>query len=171
MVITKNIHKLGGGGWYLMVRINSIKKLLASNEELLNEVYNYLETNYPKDVLEWVKEADWSLDTISLSDINMAQRPGGRNMEKVDRIAEAIRRGEKMGPVVLVEQSNDSYQIADGYHRTLAFKKAGRDKIEAYVASNVGDDGPWDEEMHAKKINVEPGKVASRLKRLTPYSW
>ncbi|MNV65080.1 ParB-like nuclease domain protein [compost metagenome] len=94
----------------------------------------------------------------------MARRPGGRNMDKVKGIAEAIQSGEKMDPIVLVKQSDGSYQIADGYHRTLGFQKAGKDKIKAYVATNVGDDGPWDEEMHEKKLNVEPGKTASRLR-------
>lgn len=131
----------------------------------MKEVYRELKKTYPEDVLEWVKEADWSLKTISLSEINMARRPGGRNMDKVKGIAQAVSDGEKMDPVVLVKQSDGTYQIADGYHRTLGFEKAGKEKIKAYVATGVGDDGPWDEEMHAKKLNVEPGKTASLLKR------
>ncbi|MDF2534342.1 MAG: ParB-like nuclease domain [Bacillales bacterium] len=132
-----------------------------SSKDLQSEVYNKLKEHYPKDVLGWVKKANWSLKTIKLSDINMSRRPGGRNMGKVNGIAKAVQDGQKMDPVVLVKQSTGRYQVADGYHRTLGFQKAGKDKIKAYVASDVGDDGPWDEEMHEKKLNVEPGKTAS----------
>lgn len=144
-----------------------LKIAKKSKEALKEEVYGKLKEHYPEDVLQWVKEADWDLKTVPLSEINMARRPGGRNMGKVEGIAEAVRNGEKMDPVVLVQQSNGKYQVADGYHRTLGFDRAGKDEIKAYIASGVGDDGPWDEEMHAKKLNVEPGKTASnRFKRL-----
>lgn len=144
---------------------NKLKKIVSAKGDLTNKVYDYLKENYPEDVLQWVKEANWTLETIPLSEINMAQRPGGRNMGKVDGIANAIKNGEKMSPVVLVKQSDGRYQIADGYHRTLGFKRAEKEEIQAYVATGVGDDGPWDEEMHAKKLNVEPGKTASLNRR------
>lgn len=128
---------------------------------LQNKVYDLLKEHYPEKVLGWVKDATWSLQDIDLSDINMSRRPGGRNMEKVKNIAQAILDGKKMGPVVLVKQSTGRYQVADGYHRTLGFQKAGETKIKAYVAAGLEDDGPWDEEMHANKLNVEAGKKAS----------
>lgn len=145
-------------------------KKISAKDDLKNKVYDYLKENYPEDVLDWVKKANWSIETIPLSEINMSRRPGGRNMGKVEGIAKAIQNGEKMDPVVLVKQSNGRYQVADGYHRTLGFQKAGEKEIMAYVAEGVGDDGPWDEEMHAKKLNVEPGKKASRFTGLRKLS-
>lgn len=134
---------------------------LLEDKKLNNEVYDKLKEHYPEDVLQWVKDADWTLKSIPLSEINMSRRPGGRNMDKVKGIAKAVEAGEKMDPVVLVKQSDGKYQVADGYHRTLGFQHAGKDKIKAYVADCGCDDGPWDKEMHEKKLNVEPGKKAS----------
>jgi hypothetical protein len=125
-----------------------------------NEVYDLLLKDYPADCLKWVKEATWQRKKVSLAEINMSRRPGGRNMGKVEKIAQAIQDGQKMGPVVLVKQSTGKYQVADGYHRTLGFDRAGKASIDSWVANTGADDGPWDEEMHAKKLNVEPGKKA-----------
>lgn len=123
------------------------------------EVYTYLRDNYPSSVLTWVKGEDWQFRRVPLSKIKMARRPGGRNTDKVKAIAQAIRDGEKMDPVVLV-QTSDGYKIADGYHRTLAFQHTGKRSIYAYVAIGEHDKGPWDEEMHAKKLNKGYGDGA-----------
>lgn len=142
--------------------IEKIAKVLEDTK-LGDEVYDKLKEHYPDDVLEWVKDADWELKSVPLSEINMSRRPGGRNMDKVKGIAKAVEAGEKMDPVVLVKQSDGSYQVADGYHRTLGFQHAGKDVIKAYVADCGCDDGPWDKEMHDKKLNVEPGKKANEM--------
>lgn len=133
-----------------------MKRLIRkAASRLCNKVYDYLKENYPEDTIQWVKQADWELKKISLMKINMSKRPGGRNMNKVRAIAAAIENGEKMDPIVLVEQSNDKYKIADGYHRTLAYKHAGKTYIYAYIASGVGNEGPWDIEMHERKLNKD----------------
>lgn len=126
-----------------------------AEDELGDTVYAALAENYPEDTLGWVKDAEWRLDkSVPLDDIQMARRPGGRDQDKVDGIAQAIEDGKTMDPVVLVDTpGNDQLEIADGYHRTLAFKKAGRDTIAAYVAKVDTDDGPWVTEMHDKKLN------------------
>jgi hypothetical protein len=134
--------------------------LKKAEEGLQKTVYDLLKEHYPTKVLGWVKDATWSLKDVDLSEINMSRRPGGRNMDKVKNIAQAILDGKKMEPVVLVKQSTGRYQVADGYHRTLGFQKAEKTKIRAYIATGLEDDGPWDEEMHANKLNVEPGKKA-----------
>jgi hypothetical protein len=133
----------------------------VKQDALRKTIYDLLKEHYPEKVLGWVKKATWSLKDVDLSEINMSRRPGGRNMGKVNNIAKAILDGKKMGPVVLVTQSTGRHQIADGYHRTLGFQKAEKTKIKAYVATGLEDDGPWDEEMHANKLNVEPGKKAN----------
>jgi len=128
------------------------KGLQTQSRHKGEDVYAYLRENYPADVLKWVKGENWELKRVPLSNIKMARRPGGRNPDKVQRIAEAIKSGEKMEPVVLV-QVKGGYKIADGYHRTLAFQHAGKKSIQAWVATGKHSDGPWDAEMHRRKLN------------------
>lgn len=116
-------------------------------------VYSYLSRNYPPRVLGWVKKADWRKTTVALSSINMARRPGGREPDKVDAISKAVSNGKSMEPVVLV-RTDSGYDIADGYHRTLAFDKAGKKSISAYVGSGAGEHGLWEKSMHAAKLNT-----------------
>jgi hypothetical protein len=140
----------------------TLTKIAAEfKEDLTNKVYDYLKENYPEDVLDWVKDAEWSLqDKVPLSKIKMARRPGGaREQDKVKGIAEAVKEGKPMEPVVLVKLSDGTYKIADGYHRTLGFQKAGKSFIRAYVAVTDSDKGKWDKEMHEKKLNI--GKKAN----------
>lgn len=120
-------------------------------------VYDYLRDNYPASVLGWVKQATWrSAPSVPLTEIKMDHRPGARDPDKVAGIADAIASGKKMDPVVLVDTGEDRYEIADGYHRTLAFRKAGRTSIPAYVGSGVGMHGPWEKAMHDAKLNRAP---------------
>lgn len=120
-----------------------------------------LAENYPHETLGWVDDAQWfgPMD-VNLSDIHMARRPGGRDPEKVKGIAEAIDQGKKMDPVTLVmtpdftpDDDETKLKIADGYHRTLAFQKSSADNLPAYVALVNDTEGPWDREMHDKKLN------------------
>jgi ParB-like chromosome segregation protein Spo0J len=119
------------------------------------KVKNYLAENYPKSTLGWVDGAEVGAPKwVSLSDIQMSRRPGGRDFEKVKGIAGAIRGGKRMDPVVLVSTpGGGKLKVADGYHRTLAHDHAGEDKVRAYVANVDDDHGPWDREMHDKKLN------------------
>ncbi|WAL67133.1 ParB N-terminal domain-containing protein [Amycolatopsis cynarae] len=117
-------------------------------------VHDYLAEVYPADTLQWVKQAEWRKAEVPLADIDMDRRPGGRDPKKVRGIAQAIKDGKPMDPVVLVDTGDEhGLQVADGYHRTLAFRHAGRKTITAYVASGVGEHGPWEREMHDRKLN------------------
>lgn len=116
-------------------------------------VYDYLLQNYPASTLRWARSCSWRLShAVPMSEIRMARRPGGRNPEKVAHIEDAIRAGQKMEPVVLVE-TPDGLEVADGYHRTLAYQHLGRKTITAYVAIGADEHGPWEREMHARKLN------------------
>ena len=131
----------------------STSKALHSNTK---EVYEYLRENYPADVLGWVKKELWKMRRVPLSKIKMARRPGGRNMGKVQGISDAIKRGAKMEPIILVE-TKDGFKIADGYHRTLAYKHAGIKNVYAWVADGEHGAGEWDREMHDRKLNKSWG--------------
>jgi hypothetical protein len=118
-------------------------------------VYRYLKTNYPASTLKWVDGASWTRKKVALADIQMARRPGGaREQEKVKRITEAFNKGEKMEPVVLVKLPDGRIKIADGYHRTLGGSKSGKPTIDAWVGVVEENNGPWDKEMHEKKLNI-----------------
>jgi hypothetical protein len=127
----------------------------ATGSVASSTVYDALRETYPADVLGWVGDADWSIRrAVPLAQIQMARRPGGRDPDKVDGIVQAINAGKKMDPVVLVATpSGEKLEIADGYHRTLAFEKAGKKTIAAYVGKVDSDSGPWDRAMHDGKLN------------------
>lgn len=139
-----------------------IKIAEEAKKSLTKEVFNYLKENYPEDCLQWVNNAKWSLQkSVPLADIKMARRPGGaREMDKVKGIAQAVKDGKAMEPVVLVKLPDGTLKIADGFHRTLGFKNADKDSIKAYVGEVEISNGPWDKEMHEKKLNVGMPKKA-----------
>lgn len=122
---------------------------------------NQLAQTYPKSTLGWVDEAVWHgpLD-VNLDQVQMARRPGGRDMSKVVDIARHIDSGdtEDLEPVVLVmtpdfKGGEGKLKIADGYHRTLGYQHSSRDNIPAYVGIVQETDGPWDKKMHDAKLN------------------
>lgn len=122
------------------------------------KVTDIMEENYPKNKLGWINDADWRLEKkVPLCDIQMERRVGGpRNSDKVDSIAEKIKSGMKMGPVVLIERTDKDGNvtgkyIADGFHRTAGLKKAGEEFTSAYVGTmNYSPDLV---SVHASKLN------------------
>lgn len=133
-----------------------------ASEENTKTVKKYLLKTYPAETLEWVDESDWTKKKVSLEDIKMDRRPGGaREQDKVKNIAEAFRNKESMEPVVLVKTPEGKMKVADGYHRTLGCKHSGNATIEAWVGKTDSQEGPWDKEMHEKKLNKGPMEKAA----------
>lgn len=132
-------------------------RAVAMARATAQKVHRSLAKHYPDEVLDWVDGADWEGPTrVPLEDIDMARRPGGRDMDKVDSIAKAIADdpdGPAAAPVVLVKTPSGSLKVADGYHRTLAHKRMGHKSVPAYVGAVDDDEGPWDREMHDAKLN------------------
>lgn len=138
-----------------------VKEMLPKTASVHEDkVMTYLRKNYPADTLYWVRDAEWQLKEVPLVSIQMSRRPGGaRETDKVKSIAQAVKDGQKMEPVVLVETpGTGKLKIADGYHRTLGFEHANKSSIKAWVGKVKAEKGPWDKEMHEKKLNV--GKSA-----------
>lgn len=142
--------------------IEDIRKLDSPD---VKKIKAKLSEHYPDHVLGWVDDAQWfgPID-VNLHDIHMDRRPGGRDPEKVQGIADAIDEGKAMDPVYLVmtpdyDPADDEtkLKIADGYHRTLGYKRSSQDNIPAYVASVNDTEGPWDKKMHAAKLNKSDG--------------
>ena len=130
-------------------------------------VYDYLRQNYPKDTLDWVIGQDWHFHPkMQLSRIHMERRPGGRDMEKVESMTEAVRAGKRFEPIVLCA-GRDGPHVADGYHRLLAYRRAGLKTIAAYMA----DGGPTDvlPEMHRRKLNKSLGDPPTVLRAPERY--
>jgi hypothetical protein len=131
---------------------------VAVASQLAREVHGVLAKTYPEEALTWVDQATWSgPQKVALDDIAMTRRPGGRDQEKVQGMAAALVKepdGEVAAPIVLVKTpGSDKLRVADGYHRTLAHRRVGHDKVDAYVGTVEDDEGPWDREMHEKKLN------------------
>lgn len=110
--------------------------------------------NYPPHVLGWAKGATWTRESVPLSGIRMAERPGEpHDPAKVKGIRKAIRRGKPIPPVVLVDTGKGKHKIADGYHRTRAMQREGLTHADAIVAHVDQARGPWSREMHLEKLN------------------
>ena len=141
--------------------IEDIEKLKDGERPTSKWIKGYLSETYPKAVLDWVDEAVWHgpLD-VNLDQVQMAKRPGGRDMDKVVGIARQVDSGdtEDLDPVVLVmtpdfNNGEGKLKIADGYHRTLGYQHSNQDNIPAYVGIVRDKNGPWDREMHDAKLN------------------
>jgi Phage portal protein len=131
-------------------------------------VHDYLAETYPEDTIGWVEDATWSYSpAVGLDVIDMDRRPGGRDSSKVDAIEQAVRDGEDLPPVVLVDDGTGDYEIADGYHRTLGVKHAEETSIPAYIG--VVEELPDLEAMHEAKLNKALGAyqrfVLARLRK------
>lgn len=129
---------------------------VAKAEDLTQTVYDYLEQNYPEDDLTWVKDCTWRLATVPLDQINMARRPGGRDLDKVKSMAEAIEAGDYVPDPIVLVAGPEKMTVADGYHRTLAMSHADVDKAKAYVGLPQDGIGDWKTDvanMHAHKLN------------------
>lgn len=139
--------------------MEGLVKLAESKSVKASEVHKYLKQNYPDDCIEWCKSVDWKEKNVPLSKIQMARRPGGaREKDKVKGIAEAVKQGKPMEAVVLVKTPEGKIKIADGYHRTLGHEHADKKSIKSWIGEVADNKGPWDKEMHEKKLNV--GKQA-----------
>lgn len=117
-------------------------------------VYDYLVDTYPESTLAWVEGCEWREATVPLTDIKMGRRPGGRDHDRVAAMAGKLRSGEWTPDRVVLVEDGDRFTVADGYHRTLAFRHAGRREIDAYVATPP--DTAWREQvtrMQAEKLN------------------
>lgn len=139
--------------------MEGLVKLAESKTIKSSEVHKYLKQNYPDDCIEWCKSVDWKEKNVPLSKIQMARRPGGaREMDKVKGIAQAVKDGKPMEAVILVKTPDGKIKIADGYHRTLGHDHADEKTIKSWIGEVADHKGPWDKEMHEKKLNV--GKKA-----------
>jgi len=72
-------------------------------------------------------------------------------------------------PIVLVKTpGKDLYTIADGWHRTSAYKVLGKASIQAFVGVMDTDEGDWDVAMHNAKLNTDTAADDQRTESTGP---
>lgn len=140
-------------------------KRLDFKGDLATVVHRYLLRSYPPKDVDWVLDPSihWEYaPTVPLDEIDMARRPGGRNEDKVNSIAERVKAGASMDPLVLVDAGEPKLVIADGYHRTLGVEHAGQDAVPAFVGHGVDPsvvkliDGPMqDDSTSIRKASLD----------------
>lgn len=60
--------------------------------------------------------------------------------DQIDNIKEAIEKGERLPPIVLFQEHNEKFHIADGWHRYYAHREKKTKTIEAYVHEGTKED-------------------------------
>lgn len=133
------------------------KQLLstASSDQLASRqyVFDQLRDDYPAKAVDWVKTVQWDgPEVVPLADLDFSNAQSWNatgEPEKVDEFAGKINAGQ-LKPILLVRKpGGGKLIIIDGHHRSLAYKKLGRDPL-AWVGQVPAKTGPWDE-MHASQ--------------------
>ena len=139
-------------------------RIKYKDSKLPSTIHGYLLRSYPDDEVKWAadEKIEWSQEPhVKLDDINWKRRPGGRDPEKEQSIAESLSRGATMDPIVLCEfESKGVYNragltVADGYHRTGGADKAGWKDVPAFVGRKVPDEyRNRIRGVHARRVGV-----------------
>ena len=126
--------------YYASEEPSIIKKETGSLEDA---AWYYLKSHYKKRAIQWVKEATWTFNNkLNIDDLILMRKPDNIDKDKVAEIKEEFANGRTVHPIVVVKTS-EGYEVADGNHRITALKELGIKTVAAYVASGVGDFGPW----------------------------
>ena len=84
----------------------------------------------------------------------------GVNEEKVEEYAEAIENGAEFPPIKVWKKPDGTYQVIDGVHRISAYRKLGRQYIEAEIVEDIQDEVDFME--RAIQENLKHGLPLSR---------
>lgn len=116
-------------------------------------VYDQLLDDYPPKAVNWVKTVQWDgPKVVPLSDLDFSNADSWNatgEPAKVAKFADKISAGQLKPILVVQKPGNGKLVIIDGHHRSLAYKKLGRDPL-AWVGTVPAGTGPWDE-MHASQ--------------------
>ncbi len=100
---------------------------------LVGEVHRMLKKHYPKDSIEWVLGMNWTRASVALSEISVTGPSSNKDAKTIQRMADDMKDGEPIKPVILVKPEDGLMQVADGHHRVTAALMAKRRVIPAYV--------------------------------------
>jgi len=116
-----------------------------ADSDTIKSILKGLKDDYPEDVIEWVKAAQWEGPrSVRLKRIDFSGRKHWRaTTDDLSGYIEDIKKGHKK-PIMLVKTpDNDKYEVVDGHHRLLSYEALGMSPI-AYVATVDHEEGPWD---------------------------
>lgn len=118
-----------------------------------------MRANYPDKALGWMDNARWvgpvqvPVDRVDMDDVD--SWAASTDKARVKHFTRAIRGGDKLHPVVAVQEPGETrIKIIDGHHRTLAYRKAGQ-PVTAYIGFVDADGGPWDQ-THTYQVHHGP---------------
>jgi hypothetical protein len=132
--------RTGPGGRYAKI-------LKSDNNPLEPVVWNYLSQRYKLSAIDWVKDAQWTFNpSVSVADVTKMRKGIPADDPKVEAIKEQIENGRAIEPIILV-QTDSGLVVADGNHRITALDQLGKSTVAAYIATGVGNTGPWETEM------------------------
>lgn len=122
-----------------------IKKALGPHKgPLEHKVHDYLRKHYPESTTDWVCNSAWEKNVVPLDRIAYGRRPGGRDPNKVAKMAKRLASGKRPKRIVLVDPGgSQKMTVADGYHRCLAAEHEGKEDIRAYVGTPRVGAGNW----------------------------
>lgn len=116
-------------------------------------VFDQLLDDYPAKAVSWVKTVQWDgPKTVPLSELDFSNADSWNatgEPAKVEKFAGKISAGQLKPILVVKKPGNPKLVIIDGHHRSLAYKKLGREPL-AWVGTVPDGPGPWDE-MHASQ--------------------
>ena len=139
--------RYGPGGRYAVSASATPSVTKSESSKLQHVVWHYLKQHYKKKVIGWVKDADWTFDPkVNVSDLILMRPAADTSQSHVAAIKQEISEGKSINPIVLVRTS-EGLKVADGNHRATALKQLGVPTVAAYIATGVGDYGPWDVQM------------------------
>ena len=119
---------------------------MPKDNEMANEVHDYLALNYPLEDLQWVSKAKWIRTSIPISKIDLEGDEDRKNPPRdteTKALLDYVKRGKDVDPVVLVAKKRGRYTIVDGHHRTRAYLILHKPDIQAYVGTLPGYADPW----------------------------
>jgi hypothetical protein len=142
------------------------------SDNLTDVVLHYLKQHYKKNIVKWVKDADWTFDPkVSVDDLILMRPAATINQNTVSNMKQELQAGKTLAPVVLVRTDN-GLEVADGNHRITAMRELGIKNTDAYIATGVRNYGPWSSEMQnddlKKTVNVSITKSTDSVVAYKP---
>ena len=111
---------------------------------LEKKVHAYLDKHYPRTDTSFVCRSAWEKGKVPLSRIAYGRRPGGRDPNKVTKMAKKLAGGWKPKRVVVIDPGGAGKMVvADGYHRLMAMEHEGKTDVRAWVGTPRVGAGNW----------------------------
>lgn len=119
------------------------------------EVRAVMLKNFPPEAIEWVNDAQWTMQIVPLHDVDFDSENSWAAHHQQDRVhefADRIRNGERLKPPIMVNvPGKHRLRIVDGHHRTLAYRLLGK-PVPAFVGAVPEGDDRW-METHSSQIH------------------